>query len=283
MLTNSSPRRISPTSTCIKAAIASLALMILALTFASGAHAGATKLKVQPKSASVGKRTCFTFSASQAGKPLRNATLRFANRKWKTGKAGTTMACARLLWPGRHAAFLNRRGAPDARVMLRAKGSDLPQSAGTWHQFVINDPAWGDTGSCGLNSLYGRDWGNCTGTVTGVGFAPFEVGKRVLFGWELNPKDLEVHIRSWYFPTSGPQKGMQVFNNVGGWSPSGASGAYYVNWGNLNEIDVHALSSGTDPAKEGQEGGPLHIDVTSHDPFLGNSGYNFYVAGYLFW
>jgi hypothetical protein len=237
-------------------------------------------VSVSPARADVGKRACFGFLVTDSGgRRVSRADVLFAGRTLMGGRSGRARVCTRLRWPGRHFATAFKIGYDQANVFVRAVSSGLPRASGGWHQFVTDITAYGDDGRCRTSDSYGEGRGLCSGPIH-HGTAPFQ-GQRpggAAFFWERGSR-LSVRLSNTLNP--GPNDNLIV-----GWSPSGASGALYVIDGSLPELkeQPRGITSGTDPGRQGQPGGPLHIDVTSHGyaPLPG-SGYTMGVDGYLFY
>jgi metallophosphoesterase (TIGR03767 family) len=87
---------------------------------ASGAPVGAKpkiKLSVKPKRIRGGRRTCFRFKATSGGRVVPGATVGFAGRKVKTGKAGTKKICRRIYLSKR--AYAKRKGFETGRARIK--------------------------------------------------------------------------------------------------------------------------------------------------------------------
>ena len=75
------------------------------------------KLSVKPKRARGGRRTCFRFKATSAGRVVPGATVRFAGRRVTTGKRGTKKICRRLYRSKR--AYAKRKGFQTGRAKVQ--------------------------------------------------------------------------------------------------------------------------------------------------------------------
>jgi hypothetical protein len=77
------------------------------------------RLSVSPRRVSAGRRACFRFRVTSAGRPVGGARVRFAGRSRRTTGSGRTRICARLTATGRHAATATRSGYGGARAAVR--------------------------------------------------------------------------------------------------------------------------------------------------------------------
>jgi lysophospholipase L1-like esterase len=82
------------------------------------------RVRVRPRRALAGRRTCFRVHVTSAGLRVERATVRFASRRRRTGRLGRVRRCARLR-AGVHRVRVRRTGfrSASARVrVLRAPG-----------------------------------------------------------------------------------------------------------------------------------------------------------------
>jgi hypothetical protein len=76
------------------------------------------KLKVRPKRVRAARRKCFRFTATSAGRVVPGATIGFAGRRVKTGKAGKKKICRRIHRSKR--AWVKKKGFEVGRARVRA-------------------------------------------------------------------------------------------------------------------------------------------------------------------
>jgi metallophosphoesterase (TIGR03767 family) len=75
------------------------------------------KLSVKPRKIRGGRRTCFRFKATSGGRVVPGATVGFAGRKVKTGKAGTKKICRRIYRSKR--AYAKKKGFQTGRAKVK--------------------------------------------------------------------------------------------------------------------------------------------------------------------
>jgi hypothetical protein len=94
--------------------------------------------------------------------------------------------------------------------------------------------------------------------------------------------------------TRATESAHSSFSDFEGYVPSANSDRFYIEQSYI-DLDIGfrghgdcpgnanygCLVSGTDPTKIGQPGGPLHLDVQYHHPFLQPAGYSFDIHGYV--
>lgn len=262
------------------------AALVLALAFGmtGPGRAEAARLSVTPKTVKVGQKRCFTFTATSSGRRLKGKPVMFARQKAFTGPKGRARICGRLRWTGRHGALLALRGKRRDWVMVRAKANKgVTTIGGEFHKIVVNVQGWSYSVQpfCEKFTAWAESDNRCWGLVQGAGTWPFEIDNPASFRWETQA---DTSIRVAMSAVVGTDRyGKDIENGLFGFVASPRSGAYYVRGGDYSYRWIRdVFGSGTDPTREGLEGGPLHIDVISHSK-LKQPAFNFYVAGYIFY
>lgn len=152
----------------------------------------------------------------------------------------------------------------------------VPNRDGEWKEFHTYISSYSDDGTCD-HATWGSRSGECFGRFNdGGSTAPFtassaKYGEVFWAQGTSNVKFLSTPLRS----------GLGSVGYLNGHLSDGGSPAYYVDNGWLWDMNNFRVNTGTDVAKIGQPGGPLYLDVESHNPVFGASGYTFDLHGWL--
>jgi hypothetical protein len=152
----------------------------------------------------------------------------------------------------------------------------IPNRDGEWKEIHTYISAYSDDGSCG-RSQWGSGNGDCYGSFNDGDSTPPFAARSARYGtvyWEGGTASVK-------FLSTSNLTGLGSVGHLNGHLPDRGSDAYYVDNGWLWDMNNFRVKTGTDIAKRGQPGGPLSIDVTSHNPVFGASGYTFSLRGYL--
>ena len=253
-----------------RAALLTVAMAALIVLWPASAEARSTlRLSVSPSRATVGERTCFSFRITGSnGRPVSQADVSFQGKTLMGDRSGRARLCTRLKWAGRHFATAFKFGYNPRAAFVRAVRSGPPKATGgDWHVAKVYIAAYGSDGECGQYT-FNLNGGVCHGSIND-GADPLDPpAGPASFDWKGNPDgqlSLELDTRGYGSRLSGR-------------TPGPASDQFYMERGHLGR---NSASSGSDPAKTGQRGGPLHLNVTYHNPFLGRRGYTIDISGYV--
>jgi len=260
------------------AGIVALGGAAVLLFSAAPANAGELNLRMTPKKVDVGKRTCFNGEVRNgSGGPVARAEVVLEGAEDRSNRRGKVRVCRKLQWPGIHTAQAFKGQRHDlARLRARSNGAGAP---GTWHPVEIRLRAYklGGDGYCERSGFGIATWGvgdaGCYAIAQAGDPGGFS-GKRTWIHWR--PDKGRVFVRLF-------DEGYSFYELIG-YVTSPASGHYYVEGGCLPAVAPHCwVSGGTNPNKPGQPEGPLLINVTAHDDFVGaQDGYTFHIKGFLF-
>ena len=275
-----------PTSvSSLRSIVASVALIAATtlLLGAAGAQARGHDLRVAPKKADVGERTCFEARVlNDRGRPVARSEVVLGGSEEITNRRGKARLCEKLEWPGAHTAQAFKGSERDsARIRARSLGVG---ATGEWSPVEIRLLAYyrpEGRGSCNpvksevfdsKIGTYGVAKGWCEATPQPGDAGPFTDKDVTRLAWAEGPKiDIDV---------SNAPEGTK--NTLHGYVTGRNSGDYYVQVGKFGS---QTLSGGTDPdpAKRGQPGGPLLINVTPRirDGFE-HIGYTIHIKGYVY-
>jgi hypothetical protein len=89
---------------------------------AAGERGGRIRLTVTPRRVPARQRRRFAFRATESGsgRPVEDATIRFAGRLARAGSGGRTAITARLPRPGRYRAVASKTGLRSGSAAVRA-------------------------------------------------------------------------------------------------------------------------------------------------------------------
>jgi hypothetical protein len=153
-------------------------------------------------------------------------------------------------------------------------------ASATWHPFhtIINAYGGKRTEKQTPTRCYPYDTtpyggvkdGSCGGPASGT---PPWNGQFGAFAWAGGTKTVTVSVPAYTTSQNGLLRGS---------SPDRSSGAFYVTGGYVYPWGATDVMTGTDPAKEGKEGGPLHVNVQFHPgtPVV-YQGYSMELTGFL--
>jgi hypothetical protein len=151
----------------------------------------------------------------------------------------------------------------------------IPNRDGEWVEIHTYISSYGDDGVCS-RSAFAISGGNCFGTFTDSGSTPPFNARNAKYGWVDWDGTSSVK-----FIATLEKSGVGASGHLNGHLPDRGSASYFVDGGWLFDQNNFRVKSGTDTAKTGQQGGPLHLNVVSHTPLFGNSGYTFTLNGWL--
>jgi hypothetical protein len=259
-----------------------LALLLVGVAVPATASAAGLKLEVAPKRADVGKKTCFTFSATRGGKAAPGAAVRFESAVAKTTRAdGKVRSCVSLDYPGAHGAVVET-GNEKASVRVKATrmpGADAAAPDWHWtHPFIQGYECNGEFGASSYifsrpsfcMSVFLQDQRWSYSPMPNYGFYLRWSSK--CKGCPNVPVKLEFPA-GYYLSGTLPDRGSDRFTVTDGFFSGAGSG----------------ITSGSDPTKPaGEKGGPLSFDAVFRRDWTDGSGqkhsnYDFVMGGWLYY
>lgn len=246
--------------------------VLFSLAYASSAQA-ALHLKVTPTTTTVGKQTCFEYSTTGAnGKPKRGVSVRFMNEVRTTNRDGRARACVELEFAGRFSVWATAKGTSgeihSTSTEVQALRHGLAATGGSWHRFYEGTIY---TFSCVPSSEFGEVAESCE--------AEDAYNEPYLVSWRPEKGNLDLKLETgrdnptfWVLSGFLPPHPAPAYKNPWYYSPG-----FYVTAGQLPGVST--VISGSNPAKVGEEGGPLRI--TSFRTIHGGTG--FLLDGYLWY
>jgi hypothetical protein len=265
--------------------IAMTALLLASPTFAT---ARGLSVSVSPDHAAVGERTCFHFRLmGQDGNPVRGAAVVLEGKADRSDHQGRAHICTRLEWAGRHFALALKHHYRVGSAMIEARSHGLQSGAGDWIYVQYYLAAYDSEGNCNDFVFGGGRYGGCDGNIT----ASNDLYPNTPGDTEWRPRNGTIFL---HFYTRITQAAHYAFTDFQGFVPSESSDQYYIEQAYIDldkgfrgrgdcpeSSTTGCLVSGTDPTKTGQPGGPLHLNVEYHHPFLLTPGYTFDIRGYV--
>lgn len=258
------------------------ALLLVPPTFA---NARVLSMTVSPKQAAVGKRTCFRFRlVGQDGNPVRDGEVVLEGRTARSNGQGQARICTGLGWPGRHFALGLERHYRESRAIITARSQRL--QSGNWIYVQYYLAAYGSDGHCNEYAFGDSQWG-CDGHINATNDYYKDTPGAVFWRQQSGSIFFQLYTRA-------TETAHSSFSDFEGYVPSANSDRFYVEQSYIDldtgfrghgdcpaNANYGCLVSGTDPTKTGQPGGPLHLDVQYHHPFLQPAGYSFDIHGYV--
>jgi hypothetical protein len=264
-----------------------LAIGMTPLLVVSPALASAQGLSVSvlPNHTAVGKRTCFDFRIiGHDRKPVPGADVVLEGKRDKSNRRGRARICTRLEWSGHHFALVFKRHDHVGRAMITAHSQGL--QSGDWIYVQYYLAAYGSDGHCSDYNFGEGQWG-CDGHINATNDYYKDTPGAVFWRQQNGSIFFQLYTRI-------TQDAHYAFSNLEGYVPSPSSDQFYIQQAYIDvdqgfrghgdcpaDATYGCLVSGTDPTKTGQPGGPLHLDVEYHHPFLQPAGYSFEIRGYV--
>jgi hypothetical protein len=280
--------RIAAVTPVARGVCLTIAMMALLLASPTLANARVFSMSVSPNHAAIGVRTCFHFQLmGQDGNPVRGAEVVLEGKAASSNRQGRARICIRLEWAGRHFALALKRHYRVSRAMIKAHSHGLQSGAGNWIYVQYYLAAYDSEGNCNDFIFGDGRYGGCDGNVTATNdvFGPTPGNS----DWKPRNGTILLH-----FYTRVTKAANYGFSDFLGFAPSESSDQYYIEQAYIDSntgfpgrgdcpesSTVGCLVSGTDPTKTGQPGGPLHLSVQYHHPFLSIPGYSFDMRGYV--
>lgn len=277
----------TPAVTSIVRGVLLLAIAITALLLAPPAFANEQVLRmtVSPNDAAVGERTCFDFQLTgQGGKPVGGVDVVLEGKADGSNDRGQARICTRLEWAGRHFGLALKRDYRVSTAMIEARSHGL--RGGNWIYVQYYLAAYGSDGHCNDYAFGEGQWG-CDGHINATN--DYYKDTPGTANWRQQSGSI------WFqLYTRVTENAHYAFSDFEGFVPGRSSDQFYVQQAYIDvdqgfrghgdcpaDANYGCLVSGTDPTKTGQPGGPLHLDVAYHSPFLQPAGYSFDVHGYV--
>jgi len=258
----------------------SLAMGLLAGT--SSAAAAGLKVQMSPKKVRMNERTCFRgIVRDRTGKPVRGATVNLDGKIVKSKARGRFRLCTKLLWPGRHAAQV-QKGKRTGFSYTRSKSFGVGLS-GEWIQQNFQLPAYGGNGfECRSRKkpyqlIPDLEFENASCVGRANGSAGDFVGQAMSVDWTIRQDDGKVDV----IPSFGSNPSTRRI--LFGYRPNTDNYFYFVTSGKLDDAGKADISSGGDKAKVGELGGPMKMEWDPHKNGDGKlDGYLLSFSGWVF-